>query len=54
VVEVGLRALDRGRSLVVSRFINRLMVAALRLAPRGMVVREAGNMFRPRSCGAGK
>jgi len=54
VVEVGLRALDRGRSLAVARFINRLMIFAQRLAPRRLVARQAGEMFRPKSFDAGK
>jgi len=54
VVEVGLRAFDRGHSLAITRFINRLMVFALRVAPRRLVVREAGKMFRPRGSLAGK
>jgi len=54
VVEVGLRAFDRGRSLAVSRFINRLMIFALRLAPRRLVARQAGEMFRPKGLRAGK
>jgi hypothetical protein len=48
VVEVGLRALDRGRSLAVTRFLNRLMIFAQRLAPRRLVARQAGEMFRPK------
>jgi short-subunit dehydrogenase len=48
VVEVGLHAFDRGRSLAVSRFINRLMIFVLRLAPRRLVARQAGEMFRPK------
>ena len=48
VVEVGLRALERGRSLAVTRFINGLMVFVQRLAPRRLVARQAGEMFRPR------
>jgi hypothetical protein len=54
VVDAGLRALDRGRSLAVTRFINRLMVASLRFAPRRMVAREAGKMFRPKASPSGK
>ena len=54
VVDAGLRAFDRGRSLAVTRFINRLMVASLRLAPRRMVAREAGKMFRPKASPSGK
>jgi hypothetical protein len=54
VVEVGLRALDRGSSLAIARFINRLMVFALRLAPRRLVARQAANMFRPKTLRTGK
>jgi hypothetical protein len=54
VVEVGLRAFDRGKSLVVPRFINRLMVFSLRLAPRRLVAEQAGDMFRPKGAGPGK
>jgi len=53
VVEVGLRAFDRGRSLAVTRFINRLMIFALRLAPRRLAAQHAGNMFRPKSLDGG-
>ena len=49
VVEVGLRALDRGRSLAVTRFIDRLMIFAQRLAPRRLVARQAADMFRPKT-----
>jgi short-subunit dehydrogenase len=54
VVEVGLCALDRGRSLAVPRFINRLMIFAQRLAPRRLVARQAADMFRPKTFDAGK
>lgn len=54
VVEAGLRAFEQGRSLAVTRFINRLMVFAERLAPRRLVTEQAGNMFRPKSVNAGK
>jgi uncharacterized protein len=54
VVAIGLRALDRGRSLAISRFINRLMVFALRLAPRRLVAQQAGDMFRPKTSQQGK
>jgi len=54
VVEVGLRALDRGRSLAVTRFINRLLIFAQRLAPRRLVARQAGAMFRPKPLQADK
>jgi short-subunit dehydrogenase len=49
VVEEGLRAYDRGRSLAVTRFINRLMIFAQRLAPRRLVARQAGKVFRPKT-----
>jgi short-subunit dehydrogenase len=53
VVEVGLRAFEHGRSLVVSRFINRLMIFLQRLAPRRFVARQAGDLFRPKKLQAG-
>ena len=54
VVEVGLRAFERGRSLVVTRFLNRLMIFAQRLAPRRLAARMAGDMFKPKMPNAGK
>ena len=54
VVEIGLRALERGRSLAVTRFINRLMIFVQRLAPRRLVAEQAGDMFRPKGSQAGK
>lgn len=48
VVEVGLRAFGRGRSLTATRFINRLMIFAQRLAPRRLVAQQAGDLFRPK------
>jgi len=48
VVKVGLKALDRGRGLVISGLLNRLQVASQRLAPRSLVVKFAGDMFRPK------
>ncbi len=54
VVAVGLRALDRGRSLAIPRLINRLMVFSLRLAPRRLVAQQAGDMFRPKRSQQGK
>ncbi len=54
VVEVGLRAFDRGRSLAVPRFINRLMIFVQRLAPRRLVARQAADVFRPQALQAGK
>ena len=49
VVAAGLRAYDRGRSLVIARFLNRLMVFAERIAPRRLVAQQAGEIFRPRA-----
>ncbi|MGA2982726.1 MAG: SDR family oxidoreductase [Terriglobia bacterium] len=54
VVEVALRAFERGRSLAVTRFINRLMIFVQRLAPRRLVAQKAGDMFRPKSLSTGK
>jgi len=54
VVKMGLRAFDRGRSLAVPRFINRLMIFAQRLAPRRLAAQQAGDMFRPKNLDAGK
>ena len=54
VVEVGLAEFDRGRSLAVTRFLDKLMIFALRLAPRRLAARIAGNMFRPKSLDATK
>jgi short-subunit dehydrogenase len=54
VVEIGLRALERGRSLAVTRFLNRLMIFVQRLAPRRLVAEQAGDMFRPKCSQAGK
>jgi uncharacterized protein len=53
VVEVGLEALAKGRSVVISGFDNRLMVAAGRLAPRSLVTNTAARLFRPFSTRAG-
>ena len=49
VAELGLRALDQGRTLAVARFTDRLMVFAQRLAPRRFVACEAAAMFRPKN-----
>jgi uncharacterized protein len=48
VARVGLEALARGKSYVVSGAMNRLMLEAERLAPRGFVVKMAAKMMRPR------
>jgi hypothetical protein len=49
VVEEGLRAFDRGRSLAATRFIDRLMIFIERLTPRRFVVKQAARMFRPKT-----
>jgi uncharacterized protein len=54
VVETGLRAFDRGRTLAVPRFINRLMIFSQRLAPRRLAAKIAGDMFRPKDLQRGK
>lgn len=47
VARVGLEALARGKSYVVSGAMNRLMMESERLAPRRFVVRTAAKMMRP-------
>ncbi len=47
VARVGLRALARGKSYVISGLDNYLGTHGQRLAPRGLVTRVAGRMFRP-------
>lgn len=49
VARVGLEALARGKSYVVSGAFNRLMLEAERLAPRRFVVKMAARMMRPRN-----
>jgi uncharacterized protein len=46
VVEVGLRALQRGQSSVISGWTNRLMVESERAVPRKLVLRIAGSVLR--------
>src|SRR5882672_6663024 len=46
VVETALRGLARGKSHVISGWINRLMTESERLAPRSLVTRMAGRMMR--------
>ena len=47
VVEVGLRKLDQGGGLVVSRWVNKLGVFVQRLLPRKLPIRMAGEIFKP-------
>ncbi len=46
VVEAGLRALDRGKGLVVPRLVNKFGVFAQRFAPRELVLKVVARMFR--------
>jgi short-subunit dehydrogenase len=48
VVDTALRALARGRSHIISGWINRTMTESERLAPRSLVTRMAGRMMRGR------
>jgi short-subunit dehydrogenase len=54
VVEVGLRAFDRAHSLAVTRFLDRAMIFAQRLAPRRFVAEQAAKVFRPKTLNSGK
>ena len=47
VARVGLAALAAGRSAVISGVANKLGVVSQRLAPRALVARIAGALFRP-------
>jgi uncharacterized protein len=47
VARVGLRGLAAGKSSVISGFTNWLGAEGVRFAPRQMVARVAGGMFRP-------
>jgi uncharacterized protein len=47
VARVGLEALARGKSFVISGAMNRLMMESERVAPRGFVVKMAAKMMRP-------
>jgi uncharacterized protein len=48
VVTTGLRALERGRSVVIDGFSNALLAQLSRFFPRRFVVRMAGQTVRPR------
>ena len=48
VVETALRALDKGQAVVISGWINWLMVASERLAPRSLVAKIAGRLVSGR------
>jgi short-subunit dehydrogenase len=46
VVETALRGLARGKSHIISGWINRVLTESERLAPRSLVTRMAGRMMR--------
>jgi len=48
VVDTALRGLARGKSHIISGWINRVMTESERLAPRSLVTRMAGRMMRGR------
>jgi short-subunit dehydrogenase len=48
VVDTALRGLARGKSHVISGWINRVLTESERLAPRSLVTRMAGRMMRGR------
>ena len=47
VAEIGMRAMDKGKSLVVAGTLNSLMVASTRLAPRQMAASIAHRLMEP-------
>jgi short-subunit dehydrogenase len=49
VVEIGLREFERGQSVSVTRFLNKLTIFAQRLVPRSVVVDRAASIFRPKN-----
>lgn len=49
VARVGLMALAKGKSMVISGVKNKLSVQSQRLAPRSLVTGVAAKMFRPRA-----
>ena len=48
VVDTALRGLARGKSHIISGWVNRVMTESERLAPRSLVTRMAGRMMRGR------
>src|SRR6185436_14097575 len=48
VVDTALRGLARGKSHIISGWVNRVMTESERLAPRSVVTRMAGRMMRGR------
>jgi short-subunit dehydrogenase len=49
VAEIGYRAMQRGKPLVVTGMMNKLLAQSTRLAPRMMAAKVAGNRNRGRS-----
>jgi short-subunit dehydrogenase len=49
VVETALRALEHGRSHVISGWANYFMIESGRLMPRSLIARVVGNVFRNNS-----
>jgi uncharacterized protein len=54
VVEVALRSYDHGASLVVTRWINRLMILGERFVSLRFAAEQAGKLFRPGRLDSGK
>ncbi len=48
VAEIGYRAMQRGRGMVVTGLRNRLMTFSTRFAPRGLTARIAAGILRPK------
>lgn len=48
VVETALRGLKRKKSSIISGWINKLMILAIRFTPRALVLRVAGKVLRER------
>jgi short-subunit dehydrogenase len=51
VVATGLRALERGRSVVIDGVGNAVLPQVVRLLPRALVAQVAGQVMRPREAG---
>lgn len=54
VIEAGLRALDRGRAVVIPGLRNKLIVASGRFTPRESLTRITARLLRPASTAAGQ
>ncbi len=52
VIATGLRAFERGRSIVIDGANNSLLAQSSRLAPRALVARMAGSMMHPKEAQA--